>query len=253
MDLIFDGITEAFKLIIHLDSDVIGVMLLTLVVSLSATAVSLVLGITLGTVIGLSRFWGRQFLVSLINTGMGSPPVVVGLLVSVMLWRNGPFGIFHLMYTPYAIVIAQCIISLPIITGFTLASIQQTDPKLRLQITALGASRLQLMWILVKDTRLPLLAAVMAGFGAIISEVGAAMMVGGNIAGETRVLTTAIVLEVSKGNFGPAIALGIILMLLVYLVNLVLTIIQQRSKPAMEAHRAAAPHRAIGRGRTGLR
>jgi tungstate transport system permease protein len=135
------------------------------------------------------------------------------------------------MYTPYAIVIAQCIISLPIITGFTMASIQQIDPKLRLQILSLGASRFQYLWLLVRDTRLPLLAAVMAGFGSIISEVGAAMMVGGNIAGDTRVLTTATVLAVSKGEFPLAIALGIILMALVYLVNMVLTTVQQRSKP----------------------
>ena len=230
MDLIFQGIAEAFQLFIHGDPEVLRVTLLTLGVSLSATAISLIIGITLGTVIGLTRFHGRQFLVSLINTGMGSPPVVVGLMVSVFLWRSGPLGFLHLMYTPAAIVVAQCVISLPIITGFTLASIQQIDPKLRLQIVSLGASRLQLVWILVRDTRLPLLAAVMAGFGSIISEVGAAMMVGGNIEGHTRVLTTAIVLEVSKGHFGLAIALGIILMALVYLVTLVLTMVQQRSK-----------------------
>jgi tungstate transport system permease protein len=231
LDLIIEGIIEAFRLIFRGDPEVLKVTLLTLSVSLSATSVSLIVGITMGTVIGLTRFTGRRFLVSLINTGMGSPPVVVGLIVSVFLWRNGPLGIFSLMYTPYAIVIAQCIISLPIITGFTMASIQQLDPKLRLQILALGASRFQLLWILVRDTRLPLLAAVMAGFGSIISEVGAAMMVGGNIEGHTRVLTTDIVLEVSKGEFGVAIALGIILMILVYVVNLVLTAAQQRSKP----------------------
>jgi len=230
VDLIFQGIAEAFQLFIHGDPEVLRVTLLTLGVSLSATAISLIIGITLGTVIGLTRFHGRQFLVSLINTGMGSPPVVVGLMVSVFLWRSGPLGFLHLMYTPAAIVVAQCVISLPIITGCTLASIQQIDPKLRLQIVSLGASRLQLVWILVRDTRLPLLAAVMAGFGSIISEVGAAMMVGGNIEGHTRVLTTAIVLEVSKGHFGLAIALGIILMALVYLVTLVLTMVQQRSK-----------------------
>jgi len=231
LDLIVEGIIEAFRLIFRGDPEVLKVTALTLMVSLSATAVSLIVGITTGTVIGLTRFPGRRFLVSLINTGMGSPPVVVGLIVSVILWRNGPLGVFSLMYTPYAIIIAQCIISLPIITGFTMASIQQLDPKLRLQILALGASRLQLLWILVRDTRLPLLAAVMAGFGSIISEVGAAIMVGGNIEGQTRVLTTAIVLEVSKGKFGTAIALGIILMILVYVVNLVLTGAQQRSKP----------------------
>ncbi|MFH1651077.1 MAG: ABC transporter permease [Chloroflexota bacterium] len=230
MDLIIQGIVNAFRLLIHGDAYVLEVTLLTLAISLSATVISLFTGIGLGTVIGLTRFHGRRFLVSLINTGMGAPPVVVGLIVSVMLWRNGPLGLFRLMYSPYAIVIAQFVISLPIITGFTMASIQQIDPKLRLQILALGASRWQLLWLLIRDTRLPLLAAVMAGFGSIISEVGAAMMVGGNIAGESRVLTTAIVLEVSKGNFAVAIALGIILMALVYFVNVILTTVQQRSK-----------------------
>jgi len=230
LDLIIEGIVRAFQLLIQGDPEVVRVTLLSLGVSLSATAISLIIGISAGTAIGLNRFFGRQFLVSLVNTGMGAPPVVVGLIVSVLLWRSGPFGFLHIMYTPYAIVIAQCIISLPIITGFTMASIQQIDPKLRIQLVALGASRWQLLWLLVRDTRLPLLAAVMAGFGSIISEVGAAMMVGGNIEGETRVLTTAIVLENSKGDFGLAIALGIILMALVYLVNLALTMIQQRSK-----------------------
>ncbi|MFH1087175.1 MAG: ABC transporter permease [Chloroflexota bacterium] len=231
MDLILQGIARAFQLLIHGDPEVLKITLLSLGVSLSATVISLVVGVTLGTVIGLSRFPGRRFLVSLINTGMGSPPVVVGLIVSVFLWRNGPLGVLQLMYTPAAMVIAQCVISLPIITGFTMASIQQINPKLRLQILALGASRWQLMWLLVRDTRLPLLAAVMAGFGSIISEVGASMMVGGNITGQTRVLTTAIVMENSKGDFGLALALGIILMILVYLVNLVLTTVQQRSRP----------------------
>jgi tungstate transport system permease protein len=230
LDLILKGIVGAFNLIIHLDREVIEITLLSLGVSLAATAISLLVGVTLATVIALTRFWGRRVVVSLINAGMGSPPVVVGLIVSVFLWRSGPLGFFHLMYTPIAIVIAQCVISLPIITGFTLASIQQIDPKLRLQIISLGASPLQMAWLLVRDTRLLLLAAVMAGFGSIISEVGAAMMVGGNIQGETRVLTTAIVLAVSRGDFPLAIALGIILMALVYIVTLVLTLAQQRSK-----------------------
>ena len=229
MDIIIEGIVQAFQLLIHGDPEVLRVSLLSLAVSISATAISLFLGIILGTAIGLARFFGRRFLVSLINTGMGAPPVVVGLVVTIFLWRNGPLGVFHLMYTPYAMVIAQCIISLPIITGFTMASIQQVDPKLRLQILALGASRPQLLWLLLKETRLPLLAAVMAGFGAIISEVGASMMVGGNLRYDTRVLTTAIVLETSKGEFSVALALSAILLLLAYLVNLALTWIQQRS------------------------
>jgi len=186
----------------------------------------------------LNRFPGRQFFVTLINTGMGSPPVVVGLIVSIMLWRTGPLGVLHLLYTPWAMVIAQFIISLPLVTGFSMAGLQQLDSKLRLQIFALGASRIQMVWLLLRETRLPLLAAVMAGFGAVISEVGASMMVGGNLLAQpgeffsgTRVLTTATVLEVNKGNFDIAIALSVILIILVYLVNVILTWVQQRSKP----------------------
>ena len=231
MDLIFQGIVQAFQLLLQGDREVINIALLSLGVSLCATAISLFIGITLGVVVALTQFTGRRFFISLINAGMGAPPVVVGLFVSVFLWRSGPLGLFHLMYTPWAMIIAQCIISLPIITGFTLASIQNIDPKLRIQILALGASRWQLLWLLVRDTRLPLLAAVMAGFGSIISEVGASMMVGGNITDQTRVLTTAIVMENSKGDFGMAIALSIILMVLVYVVNLVLTGVQQQSRP----------------------
>ncbi|MBI4289779.1 MAG: ABC transporter permease [Chloroflexi bacterium] len=230
MDIILEGIIRAFQLLVRGDPEVLRITALSLGVSLSATAISLLVGVPLGTALGLARFPGRRFLMSLVNTGMGAPPVVVGLAVSIVLWRNGPLGVLHLMYTPYAIVIAQCIISLPIITGFTMASVQQVDPRLRLQILALGASRLQMVWLLLKQTRLPLLAAVMAGFGGIISEVGASMMVGGNITGQTRVLTTAIAMETGKGEFGLAVALSIILMALAYSVNLSLTIIQQRSK-----------------------
>ena len=230
MDLLIEGITQAFWLIVHGDSEVMKITLLSLLVSGSATLIALCIGIPVGVALALNRFQGRRFIVSLLNTGMGAPPVVVGLLVSVMLWRSGPLGIFSLIYTPYAMVIAQFVISLPIIAGFTMATIQQVDPKLRLQILALGASRFQLLWLLLKETRLPLLAAVMAGFGAVISEVGASMMVGGNILGQTRVLTTATVMEVSKGQFHVAIALGVILMVLVFIVNFILTMIQQRSK-----------------------
>jgi tungstate transport system permease protein len=159
---------------------------------------------------------------------MGVPPVVVGLFVTIFLWRNGPFGFLHILYTPVAIVIAQCIIASPIVAGLSLAAIQQLNPKLRLQILALGASRWQMVWTLVREAKLPLLAAVMAGFGGVISEIGASMMVGGNILGQTRVLTTATVMETSKGNFGAAIALSVILMALVFLVNATLTNLQQR-------------------------
>jgi tungstate transport system permease protein len=230
MDLILEGFKEAINLLFHGNAEVMKITLLSLAISGSATFIALLIGIPLGAALGLNRFYGRRFVVSLVNTGMGAPPVVVGLIVSVFLWRSGPFGILRLIYTPYAMVIAQFIISLPIIAGFTMATIQQLDPKLRLQIQALGATRTQMLWLLLKETRLPLLAAVMAGFGAIISEVGASMMVGGNIAGQTRVLTTATVMEVSKGDFGMAMALSVILMLLVFLVNFILTMVQQKGK-----------------------
>jgi tungstate transport system permease protein len=230
MDMIWDGIKQAFFLLIHGDPQVLQIAWLSLLISGAATLISLFIGIPLGSVLGLTRFWGRRFVVSLVNTGMGLPPVVVGLVVSMFLWRNGPFGIMHLMYTPYAMVIAQFIIALPIVVGFTMAATQSLDPKLRLQITSLGASRWQLGWILLKEAKLPLLAAIMAGFGAVISEVGASMMVGGNIQGQTRVLTTDIVGENSKGEFAYAIALSVILLILVYAVNLVLTMVQQRHK-----------------------
>jgi tungstate transport system permease protein len=162
---------------------------------------------------------------------MGLPPVVVGLFVSIFLWRNGPFGFLEILYTPTAIVIAQAIIATPIVMGITLAAIQHLPKNLRLQILALGATRLQMVWMLMKEARLPLLAAVMAGFGGVISEVGASIMVGGNIKGYTRVLTTATVMETGKGNFDVAIALGIILLLLAFMINAILTQIQQRQRP----------------------
>ncbi len=230
MDLIIEGFKQAFLLLINGDPEMLKVTALSLIVSLTATAISLVIGVLLGTVIGLTRFPGRRFLMSLINTGMGAPPVVVGLTVAIFLWRSGPLGFLGLMYSVPAMVLAQIIIALPIITGFTVATIQQVDTKLRLQILALGASRWQFLWLLLREMQLPLLAAVMAGFGSIISEVGASQMVGGSIKDQTRVLTTAIVQLVSAGDFGLAIALSIILMLIVYAVTTLLTMIQQRSK-----------------------
>jgi tungstate transport system permease protein len=201
-------------------------------VSLTATALSLALGVPIGSVLALTRFPGRSILVGLVHTGMGLPPVTVGVIVSLMLWRNGPFGDLRLLYTPAAMVIAQAVIATPIVIGLTIAALGGLDPRLRLQLATLGANRVQATWWLLREAKLPLLAAVMAGFGAVISEVGAAMMVGGNIKGETRVLTTATVLEVGRGNFDIAVALSIVLLLMTYTVNLTLTIIQQRSRPA---------------------
>jgi tungstate transport system permease protein len=231
MDLILEGIKKAFWLLVTFDPEVMSITLLSLQVSGLATLISLFIGISIGTTVALSRFPGRRVVVSLINTGMALPPVVVGLFVTIFLWRNGPLGILGILYTPTAMIIAQIVIAAPIVMGISLAAMQHLPPKLRLQILALGATRLQMVWILVKEARLPLLAAVMAGFGGVISEVGASIMVGGNIKGYSRVLTTATVMETSRGNFDIAIALGIILLLLAYFINLILTQIQQRERP----------------------
>lgn len=231
MDLILEGILKAFHLLISLDPEVMGITLLSLQVSGTATLISLLIGISVGTMVALTEFPGRRFVVGLINTGMGLPPVVVGLFVTIFLWRNGPLGFLGVLYTPTAMIIAQGIIATPIVMGITLAAIQALPKNLRLQILSLGATRFQMVWILVKEARLPLLAGVMAGFGGVISEVGASIMVGGNIKGYSRVLTTATVMETSRGNFDVAIALGVILLLLAYLINLVLTHVQQRERP----------------------
>jgi len=231
MDLIWQGFVEASRLLVTGDAQVLTVVGLSLRVSLTATLASLILGVPTGIALGLSRFRGRRFIVSLVNVGMGLPPVVVGLMVAIMLWRSGPFGFLGIMYSPLAIIIAQTFIAFPIVTALTLATIQQLNPKIRLQILALGASKWQMFWILVGEAKLAILAATIAGFGAVISEVGASMMVGGNILGQTRVLTTATVMETGKGNFEVALALSTILFALAYSVTLALTLIQQREKP----------------------
>lgn len=227
MDLIWNGIIEAIKLIGSGDPEIYGVTALTIYASGLATIISLFIGIPIGILLALKRFKGRRLVISLVNTGMGMPPVVVGLWVSIFLWRYGPLGFLHLLYTPSAIIVAQTVISTPVITGFTIAAIQNINPKLHLQILALGASKLQYLWSIIKEARLALLAAVIAGFGSVISEVGASMMVGGNIKDYTRVLTTATAMEVSKGNFSTAVALSIFLMILTYGVTFLLTYIQQ--------------------------
>ena len=228
MDLFLQGIVQAFQLLLSADPELLEITALSLVVSGAATAVSLAIGLPLGTWLALVPLRGRGVTMSFVNTGMALPPVVVGLFVAIMLWRSGPLGGLRLMYTPAAMVIAEVIIATPVIVGLTVAALRQLDPRLQLQLLGLGASRCQTTWWLWREARLPLLAAVMAGFGSVISEVGAAMMVGGNIRGETRVLTTSIVLETSRGRFEMAIALGIILLVLAFIVNAVLTRAQHR-------------------------
>jgi tungstate transport system permease protein len=231
MDLILEGLVKAFQLIASLDSEVLGITWLSLKVSGLATLISVVIGISCGMIVALTRFPGKKLVVSVVNTGMGLPPVVVGLFVTVFIWRNGPLGFLDLLYTPTAMIIAQAVIATPIVMGISIAALQNLPAKMRLQILSLGATRLQMVWILLREARLPLMAAVMAGFGGVISEVGASIMVGGNIKGYSRVLTTATVMETGKGNFDVAFALSIILLFLVFFVNFLFTIIQQRERP----------------------
>ncbi len=226
MDLIFDGLRDAIRMLLHNENGVYEIAWRTIAVSGSATLLSLVLGIAAGATIAFRRFPGRLMVLTLVNTGMGLPPVVVGLVVAALLWRSGPLGELDWIYTKKAMVIAQTIIATPVITGFTAASLSALHPRLRLQVYALGASRLQALWILLQEVRLPLLAAIMAGFGAAISEVGASVMVGGNQPGQTRVLTGAVLLEQGKGNFGVAIGLGVILLAMMVAVNALFTWVQ---------------------------
>ena len=228
MDLVWSGSRQALALLAGADREIWGILWLSLQVSGSATLISLALGVPAGAALALARFPGRGLLVSIVNTGMGLPPVVVGLFVTLLLWRGGPFGDLEILYTPAAIVIAQAVLAAPIVTGITLAAVGQVPREFRLQLLALGASRVQMVWLVLREARLPMLAAVMAGFGGIISEIGASMMVGGNIKGQTRTLTTAMVLETGKGNFEVAIALALLLLVLIFLVNWLLTAIQQR-------------------------
>jgi tungstate transport system permease protein len=230
VDLIVDGVTQAVRLLLGGDPEVYAILWLSLTVSGAATVISLALGVPAGAALALLRFPGRTAVVSLVNAGMGLPPVVVGLFVSLLLWRSGPMGGWELLYTPAAIVVAQAVIATPIVIGITLAAVQNVPEKFRLQLIALGASRAQMVAVVLREARLPMLVAVMAAFGGVISEIGASMMVGGNIKGQTRTLTTAMALETGKGNFEIAIALSVLLLVVVFAVNWALTSIQQRGR-----------------------
>jgi tungstate transport system permease protein len=231
MDVLWNALGDAVRLLLGGDRETYEIILLSLRVSLSATAIAFGLGLPLGMLLAFGHFRGRRPVLALVNTGMGTPPVVVGLVVTVLLWRSGPFGGLELLFTPTAMIIAQAAIGLPLVAGLSAAGLQHVDPDFRVQMLALGASRSRALWEVAMEARLPLIAAGMAAFGALISEVGAAMMVGGNIAGETRVLTTAAVLEASRGEFALAVALGLILLAVAFAVNLALTALQQRDQP----------------------
>jgi tungstate transport system permease protein len=222
-----EGLRAAW-LLLATDAEIRSLILRTLAISAAATVCAVTLGVPAGYALARSRFRGRSLVLGLVNTGMGMPPVVVGLVVWLVLARGGVLGSLNLLYTPQAMVIAQFLIALPLVVGFTAASVQALPARLPELLQSLGATRTQRLWYLCREARLGLLAAVMAAFGAIISEVGAAMTVGGNLRGSTRVLTTAIVTVTGRGELGQALALGLILLLLAFMVNLILTLLQQR-------------------------
>ncbi|WP_102264254.1 ABC transporter permease [Mesobacillus jeotgali] len=230
MELLLEGLKKAIEMILSGDREIFEITLLTLRVSITAVLISTLIGIPAGMFLGLAHFPGRKFILALVNIGMGLPPVVAGLWITLFLWRSGPLGDLAWLYTPTAIIMAQILVSLPIVTALTSTAFQQINPKLILQVKALGATKIQLYWILMKEVKLAILAAIIAGFGRVIAEVGAAMMVGGNISGETRILTTSIVMEVSKGNFDIALALSFILMTLAFIITFTLTYLQQRKR-----------------------
>ena len=222
--------TEALRFLLSGDPELYRIITRSLAISTAAAALAMLAGIPIGYALARGRFPGRTLLLSAINTGMGMPPVVVGLIVWLLLTRTGPLGSLDLIYTKEAMVLAQFVIATPLVVGFTAASVQSLPPELPDLLYSLGASRLRRLWIIAGEARLGLLAAIMAGFGAVISEVGASMTVGGNLRGSTRVLTTAIVTETGRGNLSVALALGLMLLLLAFGVNVLLTVIQQQQR-----------------------
>ncbi|HBA60872.1 MAG TPA: tungstate transporter permease [Elusimicrobia bacterium] len=232
MDFIYDGFIKGIALILSRDPEIAGVVRMSLYVSVFSTLIAVFIGVPLGAVIAVKKFPLKKIVISVINTGMGLPPVVVGLLVMLLLARSGPLAFLGWLYTPAGMVLAQVIIAAPVITALSMAAMQSLDRKFYLQMLTLGAGQWQALWVCLKEVKLSILAAVIAGFGSVISEVGAVMMVGGNIRHQTRVLTTATVMETQMGNFDTAIALGLILLAITFLINIALTFIQQRRAAA---------------------
>ncbi len=229
MDELVSGFIQAIQLIFSLDPALYEIISLSLQVSGTALAISIAIGVPTGALLGLSRIRARGLITALLYTGMGLPPVVVGLFVYLMLSRSGPFGGLGWLFTPSAMIVAQVIISFPLVSGLTMTAVQGVDPALRLQVRSLGATRWQETWAVLREARIGVVAAIVAAFGSIISEVGAVMLVGGNIDGKTRVLTTAIVLNTRTGDFVLALALGVILLALAFIANIAMLQLQRRA------------------------
>ena len=232
MNDFLEGLRQAFDLIVSLDPALYEIIWFSLYVSGVALIYSTLIGIPLGAFLGLKRFIGRRFVMALLYTGMGFPPVVIGLFVYLMLSRSGALGDLGWLFSAKAIIVAQIIISFPLVAGFTMAAVMGVDRNLRRQLLALGATDWQATLAILDEAKIGVIVSVIAGFGAIISEVGAVMLVGGNIEGKTRTLTTAIVLETRKGDFDLAIALGIILLFIAFLINL--TMLRLQGKEATQ-------------------
>jgi tungstate transport system permease protein len=228
MNSMIEGFLKAFSLIYNLDQELLGIILLSLKVSGTALIVSSMIGVPAGAVIGLKKFPGRGFIITLLNTFMGLPPVVVGLFVYLLLSRSGPLGFMGLLYTPSAMVAAQTILALPIVASLCHSAIVAVDPIIGQAAITLGATPYQKALTIIKEARYGILSSVIAGFGRVMAEVGAILIVGGNIAGYTRVMTTTIALETDKGNFELALALGVILLIISLIINIALHLIQRK-------------------------
>ncbi len=229
MDEILRGFAEALHLIGAGDAELAEIVLLSLRVSGLALLISTLIGTPIGVALGLTRTRAHGLITAILYTGMGLPPVVVGLFVYLMLSRSGPLGVLSWLFTPSAMITAQVIIALPLVMGLTMTAVRGVDPALRLQVRSLGATAVQEAWAVLVEARIGVVAAIVAAFGGIISEVGAVMLVGGNIAGKTRVLTTAIVLNTRQGEFALALALGIILLILAFVANVALLRLQGKA------------------------
>lgn len=228
MDSILEGFSRASFLILHLDAELLKIIFLSLKVSGIALLISSAVGLPVGTFIGLRKFPGRGLIISLLNSFMGLPPVVVGLFAYLILSRSGPLGFMGLLYSPSAMIIAQTILAFPIIAALSHSAIIKVDPLMKQASLTLGATPLQVSGTVINEARYGIMAAVIAALGRVMAEVGAILIVGGNIAGYTRVMTTTIALETDKGEFELAIALGIILLIISFFINMGLYLVQKR-------------------------
>lgn len=228
METILSGIIHAFSLILSFDRELYNIVFLSLKVSGSALLLATFIGLPIGSAIGLRKFLGRDFIISLLNTFMGLPPVVVGLVLYLILSRSGPLGFLGILYSPFAMIIAQTLLAAPIIAALSHSSIIGVDDVVKKSAITLGATPLQAAVKVIAEARYGIMAAIIAGFGRAIAEVGAILIVGGNIAGYTRVMTTTIALETDKGNFELAIALGVVLIFIALCINIILHWVQKK-------------------------